>query len=265
MLRIMSDVALATIICTFILTPLAILSLSIHLFTCKQMFAYDNLLILIAFLISLALVGQITWAVVDEGQGQHMSSVTHDQFEHAAKSLLVSEALWALANTLIRLTALLFLLKLFSPVYRLRCLLILLIGVSIAYGIAALLTTALICRPIQASWDNQDQGTCGDQIASFVSLEVVGLIIDLAILIVPIPTILTLNMPLKRRALTILLISAGTVVIVITGLRIAALHRINTSDFSYDQGYLGLLSILGTLISIITCYVPSMYAFIKRL
>ena len=40
-------------------------------------------------------------------------------------------------------------------------------------------------------------------------------------------------------------------VLVITILRIAALDKVDTSDFTYNQAYLGLLSTLGALISVV--------------
>ncbi|KAI1770233.1 hypothetical protein F4818DRAFT_274425 [Hypoxylon cercidicola] len=206
MLRTLSDVALATVICTYIFTFLAIVSLAIQTFETInrwRKFELEDLLTWIAFIISLALIGQITWAVVDESQGQHMSNVTRSQLELIAKSLLVSEALWALVNTFIRVTASVFIHRIFV-VETLP-----LTGVSIVHGIAALLTAVLICRPIQASWDDQDQGTCGNQTAAFISLEVIGLIIDIAILALPIWFIFSLHMQLKKKVSTIFIMSAG--------------------------------------------------------
>lgn len=46
-------------------------------------------------------------------------------------------------------------------------------------------------------------------------------------------------------------------VLIITALRIAALKRVTSQDFSYDRGYLGLLSILGPLITIVCCCATS--------
>lgn len=42
-------------------------------------------------------------------------------------------------------------------------------------------------------------------------------------------------------------------VTIITALRIAALHRVSASDFTYDQGYLGLLSTIGGILGLIVC------------
>lgn len=53
-------------------------------------------------------------------------------------------------------------------------------------------------------------------------------------------------------------------VFIITGLRIAALNRVNSHDFSYDQGYIGLLSILGPLIAIICCCTTASVGIVYR-
>lgn len=45
---------------------------------------------------------------------------------------------------------------------------------------------------------------------------------------------------------------------IITGLRIQALHITNSSDFTYSKGYIGLLSVLGGLLGVMTCCVPSL-------
>ena len=45
-------------------------------------------------------------------------------------------------------------------------------------------------------------------------------------------------------------------VIIITGLRIQALHMVNAQDFTYSKGYLGLLSTLGASLGIVFCCAP---------
>lgn len=165
-----------------------------------------DFLTFIAFIISMGLVGQITWAVIDEGQGQHLIHRIHIQ------SLLINELLWALVNTFIRLAALGFLWDVFvvpsSPLHR-RFQIVTMIVLSIAYGVASLLTTVLICRPIQTAWDSRVQGTCGDQTIAYVALESAGLIIDLAILILPIVIILKLNMSMKNKLVIVVISSTG--------------------------------------------------------
>lgn len=57
---------------------------------------------------------------------------------------------------------------------------------SILHWIAITLVTFLIYRPVVAAWDASANGKCGDQVASYVALGVVGAVIDLIILAFPI-------------------------------------------------------------------------------
>ncbi|KAH8199141.1 hypothetical protein TruAng_006672 [Truncatella angustata] len=236
-----SDVALTTVACTCVFGLVAIVAMVVHVFTkCFVLrcgFRFDDYLLLAAFVTSLALAGQIIWAVVDENQGQHISKVTSSQFNKMAQSLLVSEVLWTFVNTLIRVSALLYLHNIFFPSKEVRYCAIGLCVVTVLYGMISLLTTVLICRPIQASWESGISGTCGNQTAAY--------------------RILSLSLTTKRKAAILSVFSAGGIVTFVTALRIAALHRVNSLDFSYNQGYLGLLSTLGVLLSIIGCCAPS--------
>ncbi|KAI1462298.1 hypothetical protein F4805DRAFT_128586 [Annulohypoxylon moriforme] len=265
---LVSDVALATIVCTYVFGFIAIIFVAIHLFVrvhIIRIFSIEDTSTSLAVMITMGLVGQITWAVIDEGQGEHMSKVTRSQFELTAKSLLVNEALWAFVNTFIRLSASLSSYKIFGVRDTIRYQAVALMCITVMHGVAALTIAVSICRPIQASWDSQIQGTCGNQTAAYVGLEAGGLLIDVWILALPLYPVLMLNMSTMRKVGILFVLSAGAVVTIITAFRIAALHRVNSSDFSYDQGYLGLLSTVGALLSIISCCVISFGPFIRYL
>ncbi|KAI1096758.1 hypothetical protein F5B19DRAFT_4511 [Rostrohypoxylon terebratum] len=238
-----SNVALATIVCISVFSFIAIIFIAIHVF------------------VRVHLLGQVIWAVVNEGQGEHFTDITRSQFKLLAKSLLVNEALWALVNGFVRFSASLFIYRLFHPSRRLRLHSAILICISVTHTIAALMTALLICRPIQASWNSQIQGTCGNQVAAYVGLEAGGLFIDIYILALPITIIPYLHLSLTQKVLVLSVLSVGAVVMIITAFRMVALHRVNSSDFSYDQGYLGLLSVVGALLSIISCCAFSLIRF----
>lgn len=117
--------------------------------------------------------------------------------------------LWALVNTFIRLSAVLLLHRIFSHIEAIRYVTIALVILSLLYGLAALLTTVLLCRPIQAAWDTEAEGVCGDQYAAYAWLECSGLVIDLLILLTPPIPVWGLNTALKRKAGVLLVLSAG--------------------------------------------------------
>lgn len=82
---------------------------------------------------------------------------------------------------------------------------------SCLHAMASVLEIFLICRPFAAQWDPRILGLCGDQVVSFVTLEVIGLLLDLGILLLPVHTIFYLNarQSQKWKAIFILDISAG--------------------------------------------------------
>jgi hypothetical protein len=77
------------------------------------------------------------------------------------------------------------------------------------HGMVSILEICLICRPLAAQWDPNTGGACGNQIASFVTIEVLGLALDVAILVLPIKVLFGLNMALKRKLGLVMIFSSG--------------------------------------------------------
>ncbi|KAK8040135.1 hypothetical protein PG993_008546 [Apiospora rasikravindrae] len=204
---------------------------------------------LAAFCISLALVGQIMWAVFDENEGQHVQDVANSDIEVIAKSLLVGEILWSLVATLTRIATLVMLRKIFRVLSSCQYGTSILLGLVVIHGVGCVLATLCICRPIRANWDHT-AGYCGNQIEAYVAFEVSGLVLDLILAIFPLNWIFRLQMDLRKKFTVSVIFSVGSLVSIITGLRISALDMVDTLDFTYNQAYLGLLSTLGALISV---------------
>lgn len=84
----LSDVAQNTIVLTYVFLFLALIIAVDHVYLRRKKsasFRWDDIITLCAFILSLALVGQITWAVIDEGQGQHVSNFTKSHLGIMAK------------------------------------------------------------------------------------------------------------------------------------------------------------------------------------
>ncbi|KAI0535221.1 hypothetical protein GGR58DRAFT_21294 [Xylaria digitata] len=258
------DVAQQTIVVSSVFTLLASLSLSFHitvrLSLLKTRLGFDDWLTVMAFLISLVLVAQTIWAVRGEGQGQHVTSIIYTQFEMMAKSLLIHEELWALTNSLIRLSASITIKKIFGAIDRYRIWSNVVMALSIIHGLSTILIGALVCRPLNAAWDPNVEGICINQTTTFVAIEAAGLALDLLILAVPFLAVPQLHMRRRLKCAAIFVLSAGVSVAIFTGLRIGALHSVNSFNVTYDQAYLGLLSTVGALTGIIAACFPSFAA-----
>ena len=125
---------------------------------------------------------------------------------------MANEVLWMLINTLLRITALSLVYKIFDRIHPAQNRLITwgLMVVSVLYGLAALLVIFLICHPLAAAWNASIHGSCGDQVVSYVALEIIGALIDLAILIAPLPHLICSQVQWRRKIVTAAWLSAGS-------------------------------------------------------
>ena len=90
------------------------------------------------------------------------------------------------------MSAILFIRRIFI-VHRVRYITLSLLVLSILYGIVVLLEVFLICHPMAVDWNADIHGTCGNQVVSYVVLEILGLLLDSAIVAAPILEIWTLQ------------------------------------------------------------------------
>lgn len=101
-------------------------------------------------------------------------------------------------NTFIRISAIMLSKKIVSRLNQRwiwRSLLIL----SVLYGLVIILEIFLICRPMAVDWNASINGKCGNQIVSYVVLEILGLLLDFIIIMMPIPIIWSSHMNRARR------------------------------------------------------------------
>ncbi|KAH8690657.1 hypothetical protein BGW36DRAFT_389127 [Talaromyces proteolyticus] len=257
------DIGKTTLVCSWFFTVLATASIVIQALHIRHVRHSDlgDYLVLISFAIAVILVIQTTWAVLDKGQGVHESELVSSDFATVAKSVFANELLWGLVNTLVRVSALLLYRKLFGVHKTIRLLTIIVIFVSGAFGVVIILTSFLVCRPVSAAWD--PSSSC-NEIPSYVALEACGLVLDIIIVILPITPIQHLQIQTKHKWQISLALSAGGIVVIITALRLQALHLVSSTDLTHDKGYLSLLSNLGALLAITCCSAPAISAYFVR-
>ena len=89
--------------------------------------------------------------------------------------------------------------NIFSPKKNLRWIWWPLLILSVLYGLVIILEIFLICRPMAVDWNASINGKCGNQIVSYVVLEILGLLLDFIIIMMPIPIIWSLQVNRARR------------------------------------------------------------------
>ncbi|KAF2740916.1 hypothetical protein EJ04DRAFT_507371 [Polyplosphaeria fusca] len=256
-----SGLGLTTIVIGWVLSGLAILLMLATVLHLRRFVRPHDLFNLTALIVGLLVVSQTTWAIISEGQGQHQDKLANRQIAMVAKSLIANEALWTIANTLIRVSACLFLRQIFLVERLLRITITVVLILSALHGLAAVLDLLLICRPLTMQWDLHATGACGNQILSYIIVESAGLVLDISILLVPFASIPSMNLRRYKKWLIICCLDVGVILLAVAALRLKSLHLAVSSDFVYSQSYLGLLSAIGCMLGVILCCTPTLLVF----
>lgn len=76
-------------------------------------------------------------------------------------------------------------------------------------GIGLTFATAFPCRPLEKAWNPLITGTCIDQPATYKATAILGLLADVYIIILPIPTVVGLQLPWQQKAGLIIIFGVG--------------------------------------------------------
>lgn len=124
---------------------------------------------------------------------------------------IANQILWALAVCLPKISILL----LYSRVFTMR---VFIIAARVTGVVIIMLTTATVlgallqCRPIAFNWDQTiPGGVCGDQVLSFKITGSMNVVLDVAVLLLPMPYLWTLELAWSKKLILILTFAVGFV------------------------------------------------------
>lgn len=119
-----------------------------------------------------------------------------------------AQLLWAAANSCVKISILSLYTSLF-PNRRFVFLCYATMVVTAAYFISVLLETFLLCKPVQFNWDKSIAGTCEGQNTAYLVAGITNLVIDVFVVVMPMPMLLGLRMSLRKRLSVIGMFSLG--------------------------------------------------------
>lgn len=80
--------------------------------------------------------------------------------------------------------------------------------VVIGWMIGITLSSVLICKPFPYTW-GEGTGTCGDQVSSYLATGILNIVTDVAVLLLPLPYFVRLEMALYKKVVLICTFTAG--------------------------------------------------------
>ena len=107
--------------------------------------------------------------------------------------------LWAIAVFLIRASVLVLYIRIFcTRSFRITCYVV--HGINFAFFVSTILSTGLICRPLSYSWDKSiPGGKCGDQKSLDLYIGIVNLLLDICVVVLPMPVLWGLQMAISKK------------------------------------------------------------------
>jgi len=137
----------------------------------------------------------------------------------------------------------------FTRPFRIACLVV--IGFLTAWTVTNTLTAFLACTPLAFNWNPTIKGgKCARQIAMFVALGVLDLILDCALFALPIPMIYRLKVSRGNKVALFGIFGLGVSTMAIACLRIDTLSTANFADVTFKGAYPTLWSFLEPAIGI---------------
>ena len=153
----------------------------------------------------------------------------------------------------------------------------------LSFGIGLILQAFLICRPFAKNWDPLLPGTCGSSKASFSADGIINIVIDLAMIFLPMPMVWQLQMSQQRKIALTVVFALGILYIIrrgpfystilmisdrvctITIVRVVLAIQFNFDDVTYDIAKVTIVTDLETCMGIIVACLPMFPPTFKRI
>ncbi|KAH8846063.1 hypothetical protein MCOR27_010397 [Pyricularia oryzae] len=202
------------------------------------------------------------------GFGFHVDEIAKrfgpDALELFFKVIISFTLLWCATTAFTKLSVLLLFTTLF-PTRRMRMAAYVMGGFIIVWCTGAVVATLLMCQPFEMNWNRSiPGGHCGDDPLFYTILGVINIIVEVAILLLPMPVIYKLNMPLHRRLVVVGMFSLGFGTCAVTIYRQTKLEGLDFEDMTHEGAVATLLSGLEPSVALTLACIPLLRPLLCR-
>ncbi|KAI1270612.1 hypothetical protein F5Y18DRAFT_422112 [Xylariaceae sp. FL1019] len=227
----------------------------------------DDWLMVVALIFTIGTL-VITILGANAGAGQHVWALHPQDVANVFEYLYAYTFIYAGSVSFTKISILLFYYRLFergSRGFHIR------LGFASFFAVGYLISiwgvAAGLCQPTRYFWTKflGETGHCVDINASFLSLTALNLVADVLVLIVPIPEILALQMPKRRKLGVLFVMLLGGLVCVVSAVRIWAFVEFTQAiDITWVQANVFLLSSVEPAFGIVSACLPSLRPLWRR-
>lgn len=142
----------------------------------------------------------IDWSDAKSGVGRHFETVREENIVLLLKTTIAYQVLYSICITLVKISILLFYYRLFGVRKTFKKVIVCALALVTCWCVAIVLLNILQCIPIQAAWiRSYPHSKCINNNASLLGTAITNVVIDLAILGLPLEPIWRLNLTLRKK------------------------------------------------------------------
>ncbi|PMD32834.1 hypothetical protein L207DRAFT_178991 [Hyaloscypha variabilis F] len=199
------------------------------------------------------------------GFGTHIYLLSAPEVTIILKFIWITSLGYGAAITLMKTTVLLQYRRIFPlPNFQRYCDIFL--AFVFVWATAGTLGTLLICLPINRNWNPLEPTNCGKRIYFWEAYAILHLIMDVFILLLPLPLLNTLPLPRAQKGALIAVFCLGFFTCAISGIRITSLRAsLTNTDVTWTAPVTALWSMGEVSCAIICVCVPTLRPLVTRL
>jgi uncharacterized membrane protein YgcG len=227
---------------------------------------WDDLIIGVSFLGCLAFT-ILGMQLEPKGLGTDIWAVPHDNVTAILHRMYFLFILYITSRDLVRLSILLFYQRIFGQIPIVRPLIRFTFATIVACCIGFVLAIIFGCKPINhfwKGWDGEQEGHCISTHAVFWAGAVIVTVIDIWVMLIPLPFILRLKFSLRKKILSACMFAFGIFVVIVSFYRFSTISKFTLSkNPTYDFVEVGIWSGLELYVGIICACLPHLHSLFK--
>ncbi|KAH8804479.1 hypothetical protein F5884DRAFT_407489 [Xylogone sp. PMI_703] len=199
------------------------------------------------------------------GGAKHLWVLTGEEFTTIWQILFAYVMIYAVAVTFTKLSIVLFYRRIFGMTWHLW----ICVFLAVSYMVTVIITINVACRPLPYFWTQYTtpgaKGECIDVPLFFFANGIWAMLVDVCILVVPIPIINKLNMPPRQKFVVILILLLGSFVCIASIVRVTTIHTlIKSADLTWAMSAVFIWSCCEPFIGIVCACLPTLAPFFRR-